>query len=188
MPFTRVLAGATVVAGLAATLPLAVVLAFATVLGRRRTTAMAFARVLGGAPVVASFAASLALAVVHALARVFVTAFVHCSYTINGASLSADKNPSHSAEQQFVETSSFHTHLGIPHKLSKRHVDPARDHGTHPAARHAVRNPLPISHFCEFKRRKQGPVALRPCLLAGLPLLADRLLDLRTIMSNVHAK
>jgi len=177
VPFARVLAGATVVTGFAATLPLAVVLAFATMLGRRRTTAMAFAR-----------AASLALAVVHALARVFVTAFVHCSYTINGASLSADKNPSHSAEQQFVETSSFHTHLGIPHKLSKRHVDPARDHGTHPAARHAVRNPLPISHFCEFKRRKRGPVALRPCLLAGLPLLADRLLDLRTIMSNVHAK
>ncbi len=138
MAFTGVLAGATVVTGFAATLPLAVVLALATMLGRRRTTTMAFAGVLAGATIVAGIAASLALAVVHAFARVFVTAFVRCSYTINGASLSADKNPSHSAEQQFVEISSFHTHPGISHKSSKRHIYPARDPGTHPAASYAA--------------------------------------------------
>ncbi len=99
---------------------------------------MAFAGVLAGATIVAGFAASVALAVIHTLARVFITAFVCCFCRINAASLSAGKNPSYSTEQQFVEISSFHTHTGIPHESSKRHVYPARDHGTHPAARYAA--------------------------------------------------
>ncbi len=90
LAFARIFAGATVVTGFAATLPLAVVLAFATMLGRRRTPAMAFAGVLAGATVVAGFAASLALAVVHAFAGVFITTFVRCFCRINAASLSAD--------------------------------------------------------------------------------------------------
>ncbi len=138
MAFTGVLAGATVVTGFAATLPLAVVLALATMFGRRRTTTMAFAGVLAGATIVAGIAASLALAVVHAFARVFITAFVRCFCRINTASLNADKNSSHSAEQQFIEISSFHTHPGISHKSSKRHVCPARGQATHLAARYAA--------------------------------------------------
>ncbi len=134
MAFAGVLAGATVVAGCAATLPLALVQALATMLGRRRTTTMAFAGVLAGATIVAGIAASLALAVVHAFAGVFITAFVRCFCRINAASLSAGKNPSYSAEQQFVEISSFHTHSGIPHISSKRYVYPARHYDPHPAA------------------------------------------------------
>ncbi len=117
--FARVLAGATVVTGFAATLPLAVVLAFATMLGRRRTTAMAFAGVLAGATIVAGFAATLALAVVLAFARVFITAFVRSFSRINAATLRAGENPSYSTEQQFVEISSFHTHPGILHNSRK---------------------------------------------------------------------
>ncbi len=138
VPFTRVLAGATVVTRFAATLPLAVVLAFAAVLGRRRTTAMAFTRVLASAPVVTGFTAPLALALVHALARMLLAAF-GCLFLSNyTANLSTSKNPSHSAEQQFVEISSFHTHSGIPHKSIKRYVYPARDPGTHLAAIYAA--------------------------------------------------
>ncbi len=138
LSFARVLAGATAVTGFAATLTFAVVLTFATMLGRRRTTAMALAGVLAGATTVAGFAASLALAVVHAFAGVFITAFGHCFHTITAASLSADKNPSHSAEQQFIKISSLHTHPGILHKPRKRQVYPARDHDTRPAARYAA--------------------------------------------------
>ena len=138
VPFTGVLAGATVVTGFAATLPLAVVLAFATMLVRRRTTAMAFAGVLASAAVIAGVAASLALAVIHAFARVFITVFVRSFSRINAATLGAGKNPSYSTEQQFVEISSFHTHPGILHKSKTRHAYPARDHGTHPAARYAA--------------------------------------------------
>ncbi len=138
LSFARVLAGATVVTGFAATLPLAVVLAFATMLGRRRTTALAFAGVLAGASIVGGFAASVALAVIHTLARVFITAFVRCFSRINAATLGAGKNPSYSTEQQFVEISSFHTHPGILHNPRKWHVYPARDHDTHPAARYAA--------------------------------------------------
>ncbi len=136
--FAGVLAGATVVTGFAATLPLAVVLALATMFGRRRTTAMAFAGVLAGATIVAGIAAALALAVVHAFAGVFVTTFIRRFYSTHAASLSAHKHPSHSAEQQFIEISSFHTHPGIPRRSSKIHVYPARDHGTRPAARYAA--------------------------------------------------
>ena len=138
MAFAGVLAGATVVAGCAASLTLALVQALATMLGRRRTTTMAFAGVLAGATIVAGFAASLALAVVHAFARVFITAFVRCFSRINGATVRAGKNPSYSTEQQFVEISSFHTHPGILHNPRKWHVYPARDHDTHPAARYAA--------------------------------------------------
>ena len=119
LAFARVLAGATVVTGFAATLPLAVVLAFATMLARRRTSAMAFAGVFAGAAVIAGIAASLALAVIHAFTRVFITAFVRCFTGINAATLCASNYSSYSTEQQFVEISSFHTHLGIPHKSSK---------------------------------------------------------------------
>ena len=138
LAFARIFAGATVVTGFAASLPLAVVLAFAAMLSRRRTTAMAFAGVLAGATIVAGIAAPLALTVVHTFARVFVTAFVRCFSRINAASLSAGKNPSYSTEQQFVEISSFHTHPGILHNPRKWHVYPARDHDTHPAARYAA--------------------------------------------------
>ncbi len=138
VPFTRVLAGATVVTGLAATLPLAVVLAFATMLGRRRTTAMAFAGVFAGATIVAGIAASLALAVIHAFARMLLAAFGCVFFSNYTANLSTGKNPSYSTEQQFVEISSFHTHPGILHNLRKWHVCPARDHDTHPAARYAA--------------------------------------------------
>ena len=134
--FARVLAGASVVTGFAATLPLAVVLAFAAMLARRRTTAMAFAGVLASAAVIAGVAASLALAVIHAFARVFITVFVRSFSRINAATLRAGKNPSYSTEQQFVEISSFHTHPGILHKSRTRHAYPAYDHGTHPPARY----------------------------------------------------
>ncbi len=80
VPFTRVLAGAAVVTGLATTLPLAVVLAFATVLGRRR-------------------AASLAFAVVHALAHMLLAAFGCLFFRNYSPNLRAGKNPGHSAEQ-----------------------------------------------------------------------------------------
>jgi len=138
LSFARILAGATVVTGFAASLPLAVVLAFAAMLSRRRTTAMAFAGVLASAAVIAGFAASLALAVIHAFARVFIAAFVRCFSRINRATLRAGKNTSYSTEQQFVEISSFHTHPGILHNPRKWHVYPARDHDTHPAARYAA--------------------------------------------------
>jgi hypothetical protein len=138
--FARVLAGATVVTTSAATLSTAIVLALAIMLGRRCTTAMALARVLGGATIVAGFATSLALALVHALAHMLLAAFrcVTCFLCNNTASLSASKNSGHSAEQQFVEISTFHTHSGISHKSSKSHIHPARNHGTHPAARYAA--------------------------------------------------
>ena len=136
--FARVLAGATVVTGFAATLPLTVVLAFATMLGRRRTTAMAFAGVLAGATIVAGIASSLALAVIHAFARVFITAFVRCIFRINAATLRTGNNPSYSTEQQFVEISSFHTHPRILHNPRKCHIYPTRNHDTHPATRYAA--------------------------------------------------
>ncbi len=138
LSFARVLAGACVVIGFAASLPLAVVLAFAAMLGRRRTTAMAFAGVLASATGIAGFAASLALAVIHAFARVFITAFVRSFSRINAATLRAGENPSYSTEQQFVEISSFHTHPGTLHNPRKWHVYPARDYDTHPAARYAA--------------------------------------------------
>ena len=117
--FARVLAGATIVATAAATLPLAVVLAFAIMPCRRRTSA-------------------LALALVHASANMLLAAF-SCLFLSNyTASLRAGKNPSHSTEQQFVEISSFHTHPGTLHKPRKRHVYLARYHATHPAARYAA--------------------------------------------------
>ncbi len=98
---------------------------------------MAFAGVLGGAAIVAGFATPLTLALVHALARMLLAAF-GCLFLSNyTANLSTSKNPSHSAEQQFVEISSFHTHPGTLHKPRKRHVHTTRDHDIHPAARHA---------------------------------------------------
>ena len=136
--FARVLAGATVVTTAAATLPLAVVLTLAIMFGRRRTSAMAFARVLGGAATVAGFATPLTLALVHALAYMLLAAFSCLFLSNHTASLRAGKNPSYSTEQQFVEISSFHTHPGILHNPRKRHVYPARDHDTHPAARYAA--------------------------------------------------
>ncbi len=117
--FARVLAGATIVATAAATLPLAVVLAFAIMPGRRRTSA-------------------LALALVHASANMLLAAFSCLFLSDYTASLRASKNPSYSTQQQFVEISSFHTHPGILHKPRKRHVYPAPDHDTHPAARYAA--------------------------------------------------
>ena len=154
LAFARVLAGATIVTGFAATLPLAIVLAFATMLGPRRTTAMAFAGVLAGATIVAGFAAPLAFALVHALARMLLATF-GCLFLSNYiATLRAGKNPSHSAEQQFVEISSFHTHPGILHKSRTRHAYPARDHGTHPAARYAA-----ISVSGQDVPNNRGPAA-----------------------------
>ena len=136
--FARVLAGTTVVTTAAATLPFAVVLALAIMFGRRRTSAMALAGVLGSAAIVAGFATPLTLALVHALAYMLLAAF-GCLFLSNYiASLRAGKNPSYSTEQQFVEISSFHTHPGILHKPRKRHVNPARDHDTQPAARYAA--------------------------------------------------
>ena len=112
--FARVLAGATVIATAAATLPLAVILALAIMLGRRRTTAMAFAGIFGGAAIVAGFATPLTLALVHALAYMLLAAF-SCLFLSNYAtSLRAGNDPSHSAEQQLVKISSFHTHPGTP--------------------------------------------------------------------------
>ncbi len=115
----RVLAGAPVVARFTATLPLAVVLAFAIMPGRCRTSA-------------------LALALVHASANMLLAAF-SCPFLSNyTASLRTGKNPSYSTEQQFVEISSFHTHPGTLHKPRKRHVCPARDRDTQTAARYAA--------------------------------------------------
>jgi hypothetical protein len=99
VPFARVFAGATIVTRFAATLPLALVLPFATVLGCRRTTAMAFAGVLTGAAAVTGLAAALPFAFVHALTGMLVATFgcsVPSHYTVN---LCAGKNPGYSAKQ-----------------------------------------------------------------------------------------
>ncbi len=126
VPFARVLAGATVVTRFAAPLPLTLVLPFATMLGRRRTTAMAFAGVLTGARVVVGFATPLALALVHALARMRLVAFGCLSLSNYTANLrTAGKNPGHSAEQQFVKISSFYTHPESPYK-SNAHLSGTR--------------------------------------------------------------
>ena len=119
LAFARVLASATVVTGFAATLPLAVVLAFAIMPGRCRTSA-------------------LALALVHASANMLLAAF-SCLFLGNYiASLRASKNPSYGTEQQFINVSSIHTHPGTLHNPRKWHVYPTRNHDTHPAARYAA--------------------------------------------------
>src|SRR5262245_29705158 len=70
LALARVLAGAAVVAALAAALPLAGVGARAAVLVGGGTAAHALARVRAGTAVIAALAAALALARVHALAGV----------------------------------------------------------------------------------------------------------------------
>ncbi len=110
VPFAGVFAGATVVTGFAATLTLALVLPFATVLGCRCTTAMALARVFAGTAIVTGFAAAVALAFVHALTGMLVAAS-GCAFPSHySVNLRTGYNPGHSAKQQFVKNSSFHTH------------------------------------------------------------------------------
>ncbi|MFQ6005347.1 MAG: hypothetical protein ACE5OQ_07565 [Woeseia sp.] len=99
---------------------------------------MAFAGVLAGAAVVTGFAATLALALVHALAHMLLAAFGCLVLSNNMATLRAGKNSGYSAEQQFIEISSFHTHPGILHKSTTRHVHPTHVHGTHPATKYTA--------------------------------------------------
>jgi hypothetical protein len=109
--FTGILAATTVVAGFAATLSLAFVLAFARMLGRRCATAMTFAGVFASAAVVAGFATALTLALVHALAGVFIAC---CGSVVSGKhalDLRAGHNPGYRTEQHFVKASPFHIHF-----------------------------------------------------------------------------
>jgi hypothetical protein len=108
--FTGILAGTTVVAGFAATLPLAFVLAFAGMLGRRCATAMTFAGVFAGAAIVAGFTVAVTLALVHALAGVLIAC---CGRLVSGKhtlDLRTCHNPGYRTEQHFVKASPFYTH------------------------------------------------------------------------------
>ncbi len=120
VPLAGVLAGAAVVTRFAAALALALVLAFAAMLGRGTTT-MPLAGVLASAAVITRFTSAVALARVHTFAGMLVAAcgrLFACSHTAN---LGAGNNPRHRAEQQFIKTSSFHSHPEISFKESERH-------------------------------------------------------------------
>ena len=133
LAFAGVFTGATVVAGFATTLPLAVILAFAIMLRRGGTTAVTLAGVLACTTTVAAFAASLALAVVHAFARVLFTAWNGLFSSRHAANLRANKNPGHCAEQQFVEISSTCAHTGAPYRSVRTHITLVRDRRIHPS-------------------------------------------------------